>query len=231
MATGEDPGGGPGLPEERPRFGQRLPHGSDAPGPDPRRGPPQPARPEPGAPPRAMRRMVAGISFAMCMLGVLVISGLMALGLPFWSLVGALPLLAGLGGLIAVHWRLAPSLRDAEGPRVPRTANRLFLVPAGIAMLGVGALVVSYFGPGLVSSDEQGAVRTHVVLWVEIGLVLLLLAALIAGLIALALWTVPDEDDSILRRPDFADDPPRRRRDQRRGGEDHYDSDWFRGGA
>lgn len=241
MSTGEDrPTAGDAWDEERPaaeggdppQYGQRLPRDAARPPTGPHRRTPQAAQPGPGALPKALRRMVAGISFAMCLLGVLIVTGLMALGAPFWSLVGAAPLLAGVGGLIAVRWRLLPSLRDADGPRVPRTANRTFLIPAGIAMLGVGALVVSYFGPGLVTSEEDGAVRTHVVLWVEIGLVLILLAALIAGLIALALWTVPDEDESILRRPDFAEDPgARRRRGRREPGGDFYDSDWFRGGG
>lgn len=215
----------PGRGEE-PRFGQRVPDevweeflaverreraGASSPEVDP------------SVRARALRRMVGGLSFALCMLGILVVVGLMALDAPWWSLLGALPLLAGFAGVIAVRWRIPRAFRDAEGPRRPRRANRWFWWPVGLAVLGGAALAVSFSVPQIMAGAEPLVQRSYVVLWSEIGLVLLLNSALMAGLIALALWTVPDEDDAILRSTDYAE------RLRNRGGGNHYDSDWIRG--
>lgn len=204
------------LPEDRPRYGQRDPHPALAPRASGTLGS--------GSGfdrPRALRRMGYGLSFAALLLGILVVFGLLATGSAGWSVLGVAPILLGLAGLVAVRWRLLGSLRDPGG-RVRRPGARLLWLPVLLALLGIAALVVSYWAPHLVHGSEV-LVRNHVVLWTEIGLVLLLAASLSAGLIALSHWTVPDEDESILRRTDYAE------RHRQRGGGDFYDSDWLQG--
>ncbi|WP_270240362.1 hypothetical protein [Rothia kristinae] len=178
---------------------------------------------------RAARRMVGGISFALCLLGVLTVLGLLALGHPRWTLIGAAPLLAGVAGMIAVRRRLHPALRDPGQPR-PRTRGRgWFLLPLGLAVLGLAAVIVGNRMPELLAGRDPGWIRNIVMLWVEIGFVLILAGGLGTGLVALSLWTVPDEDDAILRRTNYA--RRARERERRRDGGDPglYDSDWLRG--
>lgn len=225
----------PGAPREpasprEPEYGQRIPDElwEDFLEAERARAVRHDPAPDPAVRPRALRRLFFGISLALCLLGLLLFFGLAASGHPRWSAVGALPLLAGVGGGVAVLWRLPRSLREKDGPRVPRRAARWFWLPVGMALLGVGALVVSYLVPGLVQGGDVW-VRNVVVLWAEIGFTLLLMSSIVAGLVALALWTAPDDDETILRRTDYAERAREKGRTRRSGRAQHYDSDWVRG--
>ncbi|WP_030015339.1 MULTISPECIES: hypothetical protein [Micrococcales] len=174
----------------------------------------------------AYRRMAAGLSLAVCMLGVLAVFGLAASGHSRWALTGIAPLLVGVAGLVSVWWRLLPAFRDAGGRRPRRTGARWFWVPIGMLVLSAVFFVVSYLIPGWLTDPDPVRIRTHVLMWSELGFLCLLMASLSAGLVALRMWTPPDEDDSILRQTDFAE---RKRQKDRGGDPDLYDSDWMRG--
>lgn len=174
----------------------------------------------------AYRRMAGGLSFAVCMLGILMVFGLAAAAHPRWAVLGGAPLLVGLSGLVAVRWRLAPAFRDQEGRRPRRRGSHWFWIPVAMVLLGIGFFLVGYLVPGWMEGADSVLVRSHVLLWSELGFLCLLMAGLSAGLIALALWTVPDDDEAILRQTDYAE---RRRAKEAGRPRDHYDSDWIRG--
>lgn len=183
---------------------------------------PHPIRPRASA----YRRMVGGLSFASCMLGILVVFGLAAAAHPRWAILGALPLVVGAAGLISVRWRLVPVFRDHEGRRQSRRGTRWFWLPAGMVALSIVFFVIGYMVPHWMHGSNDVLVRNHVVMWTELGFLFLLMASLAAGLVALGLWSTPDDDDAILRRTDYAE-----RDRKKRGGStgDLYDSDWIQG--
>ncbi|WP_085529141.1 DUF2905 domain-containing protein [Kocuria massiliensis] len=180
----------------------------------------------PGDRPSAYRRMAAGLSLAAGLLGILLFFGLAASGHSRWALIGIAPVLVGAAGLVSVWWRLLPAFREPGGRPHRRPGARWFWIPIGMLLISVVFFVISYLIPGWLSGEDSVHIRTHVLIWSELGFLLLLMASLSAGLVALRLWTTPDEDDAILRKTDYAE----RRRNQDRGQDpDHYDSDWIRG--
>lgn len=226
MSTTDDAGHDPKEPT--PAYGIRA----ASPGPAsarPSRGSTTPSAsgfPRGGTRASAYRRMAAGLSLAICMLGVLTVFGLEASGHSRWALVGIAPLLVGIAGLVSVWWRLLPVFRDPGGRRPRRTGARWFWIPVGMLVLSAVFFVVSYLIPGWLDDPDPVRTRTHVLMWSELGFLCLLMASLSAGLVALRMWTTPDEDDAILRQTDFAE---RKRRKERGGNPDLYDSDWMRG--
>lgn len=197
-----------------------------------------PPRPTPGSA-RALRRLVTGLSIALTLLGFLMILGLLTLEYSGLAWLGGVPLAAGVSGFFAVAWRLPKALRDPQDaePRAPRRMARWFWAPAVVALAGAGGVAAGMLMPRVHAGEDPTLIRNHVVMWLEIGLVLLILAAVLLGLILLGLWTTPDEDDhTILRRTDYA----QRRREGRRPSDAHgphgpgpdspyYDPDWIRG--
>ncbi|WP_129657222.1 MFS transporter [Rothia uropygialis] len=174
----------------------------------------------------AYRRMAGGLSFASCMLGILMIFGLVAASHPRWAFVGIAPLSVGIAGLVSVRWRLAPAFRDQEGRKPTRYVSRWFWAPVIMVVLSAAFFVVSYMVPRWMEGSDTVLVRNHVVMWSELGFLFLLLASLSAGLIALGLWSTPDHDDAILRETDYAE---RRRAKDSGQSRDLYDSDWIKG--
>ncbi len=199
-----------------PEYGQRIPH-RDVPAPVP------PLR-TPPASPRAIRRMARGLSFTLIMLGVLLGAGLAAQGAAWGWAVGALLALPGAAGFVAVQAQLHPALRDPAAPPL-RSRSRWWLVPAALLALGLlplaGVFVVE---PALAGTARAGRVDEYVSVLVVSGMTLVVSAGLGFGLVAMATFTPPDDDDSPLRPTGYAE---RLRRGDPR---EHYDSDWIRRG-
>lgn len=202
-----------------PEFGQRLP-------PDhvPPRTAPHAAH-RPATSPRAARRMARGLSFTLVMLGLLIGGGLAALGSAWGWAIGALLVLPGLVGFAVVQAQLHPALRDASVPPL-RSRSRLWLVPAGLLVLGA-LLLAGALGaqPLLAGTDRAHQVEEYVSVLVVSGMTLVVAAGLGFGLVAMASFTPVDDDDSPLRPTGYAE----RLRRPARGPVDHYDSEWIRG--
>lgn len=204
------------APDPDPEFGQRLPPGEAAGRTAPRPSPHAPA------PPRAARRMARGLSFTLVLLGLLLTTGLTALGVDRAWAAGILPVLCGAAGFVAVQAQLHPSLRDPSAAPL-RHRSKLWLVPSALLLLGAaalgGALTVE---PALGGTPRADQVAEWVSVLVVSGMTLVTASALGFGLVAMASLTPRDDDDSPLRPTGYAEQA----RQRRRGG-DHYDSTWI----
>lgn len=199
-----------------PEYGQRIPH-RDLPAPAPA------PRPSPASP-RAARRMARGLSFTLIMLGVLLGAGLAAQEVVWGWVVGALLAAPGAAGFVAVQAQLHPALRDPAVPPL-RSRSRWWLVPAALLLLGLLPLAGAFaVGPALEGTARADLVDEYVSVLVVAGMTLVVSAALGFGLVAMATFTRPDDDDSPLRPTGYAE--RLRRTDPR----EHYDSDWIRRG-
>jgi len=181
----------------------------------------------PAGPPRAARRMARGLSFTLVMLGVLLGAGLTALGLRWGWTAGTLLVLLGIAGFVSVQAQLSPAFRDASAPPL-RSLSRLWLIPSALLLLGLVALGAVF----AVEPVLAGTARAHLVAqWVTVlvvsGMTLVVAAALGFGLVAMASFTLRDDDDSPLRHTGYAEQLRRReRRDPGPPGPDYYDPGW-----
>ncbi|GAA1772647.1 hypothetical protein [Kocuria aegyptia] len=200
-----------------PEYGQRLP---------PQRVPPRTApRGDhgPSAPPRAARRMARGLSFTLVLLGLLLGSGLTALGLAWGWAAGALLVLPGLAGFVVVQSQRHPALRDPSAPPL-RSRSKLWLIPSALLLLGMLPLAgVFTIQPLLAGTADAHLADEYVSVLVVSGMTLVVAAALGFSLVAMASFTPVDDDDSPLRPTGYAE----RLRGSGRGPGDHYDSQWI----
>lgn len=220
--------------EEPPRYGVRVPAAASggpgsarATGPAPR-GDATVASPEArSAASRAARRMGRGLSFTVILLGALVGVGLTAIGLAAGWLVGIVLVFAGILGYILVQSRALPMFRD---PLVPplRARSRLWLIPSALLLLGCAGIGAAFLvAPVLGGSVPAELLDDYALAFVVGGLTMVVGAGLGFGLVAMALFTRPDDDDSPLRPTDYAE---RTRHRDRRTTRNYYDSDWIRHG-
>jgi hypothetical protein len=194
-----------------PEYGQRVP----------RQDPPAPT-PAPRASPRATRRMARGLSFTLVMLGVLLGAGLGALGESWGWAAGALLATPGAVGFVAVQAQLHPALRDPSAPPL-RSRSRLWLIPSALLLLGCVPLAgVFAVEPLLEGTARAELVDDYVGVLVVCGMSLMVAAGLGFGLVAMASFTLPDDDDSPLRPTGYAE---RLRQPDPR---EHYDPEWIR---
>lgn len=197
---------------DEPEYGRRAPR-PEAP------GRPAPA-PAPPVSPRAARRIARGLSFTLVLLGVLVGAGTTALGHPWGWTAGALLTVPGVAGLLGVQARLHPALRDSAAPPPP---SRLWLIPSALLLLGLAPLAAVFaVEPVLAGTARTELVDEYVGVLVVSGMTLVVAAGLGFGLVAMASFTRPDDDDSPLRPTGYAE-RLRRREDPR----DHYDPEWI----
>lgn len=195
-----------------PEYGQRTPRHADTPA----------AAPAPRASPRATRRMARGLSFTLVMLGVLLGAGLAALGVPWGWAAGTLLAAPGAVGFVAVQAQLHPALRDPSAPPL-RSRSRLWLIPAALLLLGCVPLAgVFAVEPVLGGTARAELVDDYVGVLVVCGMCLVVAAGLGFGLVAMASFTLPDDDDSPLRPTGYA------HRLQRPDPREHYDPEWIR---
>lgn len=167
--------------------------------------------------------MARGLSFTAVMLGVLLGSGLSALGRPWGWVPGALFLLPGIAGFVGVQAQLHPALRDASAPPL-RSRSRLWLIPSALLALGLAPLAGTLaVGPVLAGTARADLVGEYVSVLVVSGMTLVVSAALGFGLVAMASLTPPDDDDSPLRPTGYAE----HLRAPGGGPPDRYDSEWI----
>lgn len=176
---------------------------------------------------RAARRMGRGLSFTAILLGALVGLGLTAIGVTAGWLVGVVLVFAGILGYVLVQSRALPMFRD---PLVPplRARSTLWLIPSALLLLGCAGIGATFFvDPLLGDSVPPDLLDDYALAFVVGGLTMVVGAGLGFGLVAMALFTRPDDDDSPLRPTDYAE---RTRHRDRRTPRNYYDSDWIRHG-
>lgn len=197
---------------QEPQYGQRRLCPEDVPAGD-----------APAIPPRAARRMARGLSFTLVLLGVLLGTGLAALG-HAWAWVAAVCLvLPGLVGFAGVQAQLHPALRDASA-RPLRSRSKLWLIPWSLLLLGLLPLAGTFtVEPALAGTPRADLVGQYVSVLVVSGMALVVAAVIGFALVATVSLTVRDDDDSPLRPTGYAGRSP--------GGVlgSHYDSEWIRG--
>lgn len=227
--------------EEPPRYGVRVPpaasggpgtssagRGGSGSGGSVRSGAAAAASPEArSAASRAARRMGRGLSFTAILLGALVGLGLTAIGVAAGWLVGVVLVFAGILGYVLVQSRALPMFRDPLVPAL-RARSKLWLIPAALLLLGCAGIGAAFFvDPVLGDSVPADLLDDYALAFVVGGLTMVIGAGLGFGLVAMALFTRPDDDDSPLRPTDYAEHTRQRDRHPTRN---YYDSDWIRHG-
>ena len=172
---------------------------------------------------RAARRMGRGLSFTVIMLGLLAGLGLVAMGLWFGWVLGAVLAVIGVLGYAVVQTRALPVFQDPDEP-ARRSWSKLWLIPAallvpGLACLATAFVVPSWLGPRV----PADLLDDYILAFVVGGMTIVVGAGIGFGLVATARFTRPDDDDSPLRPTDYAE-----RLREREDGGDYYDSDWIR---
>lgn len=187
-------------------------------------GPPAPDA-EPRTDPRdvaARRRAVRGLSFALVLLGILLASGMAAMGHPFLGAVGVLPALVGLSGFMAVHLGIPRPLRPTPNPP-PHPGRAWWWLPVTLLAMGLAAILGAFVADA--SAPATGSSWT--MFWLVAGATLLTAAGLGFGLVAVSRLSVTDDDDAPLRRVDWSQEYPRRYADSPRHPGGFYDSSWI----
>lgn len=175
-------------------------------------------------------RMATGLSFTLLIASALVTVMLAISG--FFLVAGATAILVGLSVflLVAIRRRLFASLRL---PGVPPPAKnkkaRWFWLPHILVILSLVSLIASFSViPSIFADPNPLVTRAWGILFAELGMFGLLVAALAYGLVALAAYSPHDDDERIMRPTDFAEQVLER--DLRKNeGDSLYDSDWIRG--
>lgn len=224
MSTTSDPSENSRPHEtERPRYGVRVPgSGNSA----------HQASPPPETPsqyrevsPRAARRMGRGLSFTVILLGALVGLGLMAIGFAEGWVVGASLALLGALGYIMVQFQILTAFRDPDAVAI-RRRSKLWLIPGALLLIGLLGIGASFLvEPVMGSSIPEGLVDDYILAFIVAGMTMVVGSGLGFGLVAMAVLTRPDDDDSPLRPTDYAERA--RDRDARPS---YYDSDWIKHG-
>lgn len=171
--------------------------------------------------------MGRGLSFTVILLGVLVGLGLTATGVAHGWIVGLVLALLGIAGYACVQLQVLPALRDPDAVPV-RSWSKLWFIPAVMLLLGLGCVAVSFLvTPALEETVAPDLVDDYVLVFLVAGMTLLVGAGLGFGIVATAVLTQPDPDDSPLRPTDYAQRTRSRERGRPRT---YYDSDWIRHG-
>ncbi|MFW0178594.1 hypothetical protein [Rothia sp. CCM 9418] len=182
----------------------------------------------------AKMRMVSGLSFTVILIGLL------STTLGFLSsylvaiVAGIVIVIVGATILMMARRRytrlLGTSYRTLH---IHRRHKRWFRIAHVLAVLGVLCAIASMsIIPKIFEHEEIALTRSHVVLWNELSLLFLLVAALIYGINFLSVYTPVDDDESIIRPTDYAQQ--RLAQDlakdkKRHDDEDFYDSSWISG--
>lgn len=226
MSTTSNPSDDPRPHEtERPRYGVRLPGNETS---------THPAAPPPETPsqyrqvsPRAARRMGRGLSFTVILLGALVGLGLMAIGFAEGWLVGASLALLGALGYFMVQFQILALFRDPDAVAI-RRRSKLWLIPGALLVIGLLVIGASFLvEPVMGRSIPEDLVDDYILAFIVAGMTMVVGSGLGFGLVAMAVLTRPDDDDSPLRPTDYAERARERDRDARPS---YYDSDWIRHG-
>lgn len=199
--------------------------------PEPQAGEPGYRLPEQDAV-RARTRMATGLSFTLLLFGVLLALICMIAGNELLALTCGVVVLAGLGLLIAVRRRLFPSLRvHGQGPLRKNKKAKWFWLPHSLVIAGILCAIASFtIIPELDAGKDPIVLRTHVLMLNEITMLCLLTAALLYGLLSLAIYTPEDNEDSLVRPTDYAQQQLQRDIDRnKRRDDDFYDSSWITG--
>lgn len=224
---------------KRPRYGVRVPQSdtTGAPGPTPSATANEPRNVElngePSAQrnvsPKAARRMGRGLSFTVILLGALVGLGLMAIGFAEGWIVGSTLALLGVVGYVMVQFQIIPLFRDPDAVAIHRR-SKLWLIPGSLLLIGLLGIGASFLvEPVMGSSIPEGLVDDYILAFIVAGMTMVVGSVLGFGLVAMAMLTRPDDDDSPLRPTNYAEQARQRDRDRDRG-PNYYDSDWIRRG-
>lgn len=231
---------------ERPEYGVRVPRADAAGTPEPTQSA-RPARParssrlperrdestntQRAVSPKAARRMGRGLSFTVILLGALVGLGLMAIGFSEGWIVGATLALLGVVGYVMVQFQIIPLFRDPDAVAI-HSRSKLWLIPGFLLLIGLLGIGGSFLvEPIMGSSIPEGLVDDYILAFIVAGMTMVVGSVLGFGLVAMAMLTRPDDDDSPLRPTDYAEQA--RQRDRQRDRDkrpNYYDSDWIRRG-
>lgn len=211
----------------RPQYGVRIPESAH-------QGPPsaqrRPAPEERSVSPKAARRMGRGLSFTVILLGALVGLGLMAIGVSEGWIVGLTLTLLGVVGYVMVQFQIIPLFRDPHAVAL-RRHSKLWLIPGFLLALGLATVGASFLvEPLMGDAIQEGLLDDYILAFIVAGMTMVVGAGLGFGLVAAAMLTHPDDDDSPLRPTDYAERLRERDRGERGGRSDYYDSDWIRRG-
>lgn len=115
-----------------------------------------------------------------------------------------------------------------------RAKNRWYWLPHSLTLLALALGLVSFLIiPGVYSDVSAELRRNYVIMWAELAMFFLLLAALLYGIFALAAWSDHDDidDDRLIRPTDYAERLWAQEIEQNRdkGPGDLYDSSWISG--
>ena len=218
---------------ERPQYGVRVPQSEshDANAATPPAAPPTGRTAAPNGQanvsPKATRRMGRGLSFTVILLGALVGLGLMAIGFTEGWIVGATLALLGVLGYVMVQFQILPLFRDPDAIAIHRR-SKLWLIPGSLLLVGLLGIGGSFLvEPVMGSSIPEDLVDDYILAFIVAGMTMVVGSALGFGLVAMAMLTRPDDDDSPLRPTDYAERARQRDRNERPS---YYDSDWIRRG-
>lgn len=177
--------------------------------------------------PKAARRMGRGLSFTVILLGALVGLGLMVIGFSEGWIVGATLALLGVLGYVMVQFQIIPLFRDPDAVAI-RRRSKLWLIPGSLLLIGLLGVGGSFLvEPVMGSSIREDLVDDYILAFIVVGMTMVVGSALGFGLVAMAMLTRPDDDDSPLRPTDYAERARQRDRNDRPS---YYDSDWIRRG-
>lgn len=130
----------------------------------------------------------------------------------------------------------APELPPLEPPRRARirTKNRWYWLPHSFTAIAIILGLISFLVIPEAYSDVSAELRrNYVIMWAELAMFFLLLAALLYGIFALAAWSDHDDvdDDRLIRPTDYAEQLWEKEIEQNRGKGpgDFYDSSWISG--
>lgn len=214
---------------ERPQYGERAIRSHSVDG-----TPPTPTAPSDGrrvASPKAARRMGRGLSFTVILLGALVGLGLIAIGFSQGWIVGASLALLGIVGYVMVQFQIIPLFQDPDAVAI-HSRSKLWLIPGVLLMVGLLGIGASFLvEPVLGPSIPQGLTDDYILAFIVAGMTMVVGAVLGFGLVAMAMLTRPDDDESPLRPTGYAEHARERDRQHDRAQRpNYYDSDWIRRG-
>lgn len=116
----------------------------------------------------------------------------------------------------------------------PRAKNRWYWIPHSFTAIALILGVLSFLViPDVYSDVSPELRRNYVIMWAELAMFFLLLAALLYGIFALAAWSDHDDidDDRLIRPTDYAEQFWEKEIEQNRGKDpgSFYDSSWISG--
>lgn len=182
----------------------------------------------------ARARMATGLSFTLILVSLLLTLMMVIMQVYAAAVLCAIPAALGAGMVYAARRRLFAFFRlPGQDPLPKNKKARWFIVPHLFAATGTACTLASFLlVPRIYSHLDPLYIRSYVIMWAELGLFFLLLAALFYGVFALAVYTPHDDDERLVRPTDYAEklaekDIARAQKNRQDG--DYYDSSWITG--